>query len=175
MQARTLHTWIARHIAVRTRLAQVSVSYLLFLMVVTRQHSLEEAARFSGGHKSPCSKFLRTHSPVAITALQHLSTKQAKRVSKTLHHLSQQQLPWKIALLIDRPLQHRASLHPENAKKFNHGTGFVIGHPWTNIVLIIHEILIPLPPIPFYSKRYCRAHALTYPTEQDLVVASINT
>ncbi len=48
MQARTLHTWIARHIAVRTRLAQVGVSYLLFLMVVTRKHSLEEAARFSG-------------------------------------------------------------------------------------------------------------------------------
>jgi hypothetical protein len=52
MQARTLHTWIARHIAVRTRLAQVGVSYLLFLMVVTRKHSLEEAARFSGLHKS---------------------------------------------------------------------------------------------------------------------------
>ena len=48
MQAHTLHTWIARHIAVRTRLTQVGVSYLLFLMVVTRKHSLEEAARFSG-------------------------------------------------------------------------------------------------------------------------------
>ena len=89
MQARTLHTWIARHIAVRTRLAQVGVSYLLFLMVVTRKHSLEEAARFSGGHKSQFSKFLRTHSSVAITTLQHLSIKQAKRLSKTLNHLSQ--------------------------------------------------------------------------------------
>ena len=94
MQARTLHTWIARHIAVRTRLAQVGVSYLLFLMVVTRKHSLEEAARFSGLHKSQFSKFLHTHSPVAITTLQHLSTKQAKRLSKTLHNLSQHQLPW---------------------------------------------------------------------------------
>jgi hypothetical protein len=174
MQARTLHTWIARHIAVRTRLAQVGVSYLLFLMVVTRKHSLEEAARFSGGHKSQCSKFLRTHSSVAITTLQHLSIKQAKRLSKTLNHLSQQQLPWKIALLIDSTLQHRASLHPENAKKFNHGKGFVIGHQWTNIVLIINDMLIPLPPIPFYSKRYCRTHALTYHTEHDLVVAYIN-
>ena len=50
MQAHTLHTWIARRIAIRTRLAQVGVSYLLFLMVVTRKHSLEEAARFSGLH-----------------------------------------------------------------------------------------------------------------------------
>src|SRR5256884_3235182 len=170
MQAHTLHTWIARHIAVRTRLTQVGVSYLLFLMVATRKHSLEEAARFSGLHKSQFSKFLHTHSPVAITTLQHLSTQQAKRLSKTLHNLSQHQLPWKIALLIDSTLQHRASLHPENAKKFNHGKGFVIGHQWTNIVLIINDILIPLPPIPYYSKRYCLDHYLDYQTEHDLVV-----
>src|SRR5262249_62356263 len=31
-------------------------SYLLFLMVVTRKHSLEQAARFSGLHKSKFSK-----------------------------------------------------------------------------------------------------------------------
>src|SRR5882724_3036003 len=170
MQARTLHTWIARHIAVRTRLAQVGVSYLLFLMVVTRKHSLEEAARFSGLHQSQFSKFLSTHSPVAIATLQHLSTQQAKRLSKTLHNLSQHQLPWKIALLIDSTLQHRASLHPENAKKFNHGKGFVIGHQWTNIVLIINDMLIPLRPIPYYSKRYCLDHALDYQTEHALVV-----
>lgn len=117
---------------------------------------------------------MHTHSPVAITTLQHLSTQQAKRLSKTLHNLSQHQLPWKIALLIDSTLQHRASLHPENAKKFNHGKGFVIGHQWTNIVLIINDILIPLPPIPFYSKRYCREHALAYHTEHERVVAYIN-
>ena len=174
MQARTLHTWIARRIAVRTRLAQVGVSYLLFLMVVTRKHSLEEAARFSGLHKSQFSKFLHTHSKVAITTLQNLSKKQAQRFAKTLHNLSQHQLPWKIALLIDSTLQHRASLHPENAKKFNHGKGFVIGHQWTNIVLIINDIVIPLQPIPFYSKRYCQEHALAYHTEHDLVVAYIN-
>ena len=69
MQARTLHTWIARHIAVRTVLPRLCVSYLLFLMVVTRKHSLEEAARFSGLHKSQFSKFLHTHSPVAIATL----------------------------------------------------------------------------------------------------------
>src|SRR3989454_11019010 len=153
-----------------TLFRSVGVSSLLFLMVVTRKHSLEEAARFSGGHKSQCSKFLRTHSPVAITALQHLSTKQAKRLSKTLHNLSQQQLPWKMALLIDSTLQHRASLHPENAKKFNHGKGFVIGHQWTNIVLLLNDMLIPLRPIPYYSKRYCLDHHLAYQTEHELVV-----
>src|SRR5256885_4909486 len=55
--------------------------------------------------------------------------------------------------IFDSTLQHRASLHPENAKTFNHGKGYVIGHQWTNIVLVLGDMLIPLPPIPFYSKR----------------------
>ena len=50
------------------------------------------------------------------------------------------------------------------------GQGFVIGHQWTNIVLIINEILIPLPPIPFYSKQYCQDHNRSYWTEHELVV-----
>ena len=54
MRAQTVQTWIARHLLVRRRLENVCTSYLLFLMVVTRKHSLEEAARFSGRHKSQC-------------------------------------------------------------------------------------------------------------------------
>jgi hypothetical protein len=50
------------------------------------------------------------------------------------------------------------------------GNGFVIGHQWTNIVLLLNDMLIPLRPIPFYSQRYCRDHALAYQTEHDLVI-----
>ena len=71
---------------------------------------------------------------------------------------------------MDATIQHRASLHPENAKKFNHGKGYVIGHQWTNIVLVINDMLIPLPPIPFHSKTYCRARGLVYQSEHDAVV-----
>jgi hypothetical protein len=137
-------------------------------MVVTRKHSLEEAARFSGGHKSQFSKMLKAHSKVAASTLESLSKKQAKHVAKALQKCKG--LPWKIALIVDSTLQHRASLHPENAKRFNHGNGFVIGHQWTNIVLIINDMLIPLRPIPFYSQRYCRDHDLAYQTEHDLVI-----
>jgi hypothetical protein len=168
MQARTLQTWIARRIAIRQRLERVCTSYLLFLMVVTQKHSLEEAARFSGLHKSQFCKMLQAHSTVAISTLERLSKKQAKQFAKPLHALKG--LPWKIAIVIDSTLQHRASLHPENAKKFNHGKGYVIGHQWTNIVLIINGILIPLRPIPYYSKPYCLKHALDYQTEHELVV-----
>ena len=43
----------------------------------------------------------------------------------------------------------------------------------TNIVLIINDKLIPLPPIPFYTKSYCRKHHLKYQTENALVVEYI--
>ena len=168
MRAQTVQTWIARHILVRRRLANVCTSYLLFLMVMTRKHSLEEAARFSGLHKSQFSKMLKAHSNIAVYTLESLSKKQAKQVAKARQKLKE--LPWDIAIVVDSTLQHRASLHPENAKTFNHGQGFVVGHQWTNIVLILHDMLIPLRPIPFYSQRYCRDHKLQYHTEHDLVV-----
>src|SRR5437762_13298688 len=158
MQARTLQTWIARRIGVRRRLEQIRTSYLLFLMVVTTKHSLEEAARFSRLHKTLFSKMLQSHSKVAITTLESLSKTQARQFATTLARLNG--LPWKIVIIIDSTLQHRASLHPENAKTFNHGKGYVIGHQWTNIVLILGDMLIPLRPIPFYSKRYCQPHGL---------------
>ncbi len=168
MRARTLQTWIARRIGVRRRLERVCTSYLLFLMVVTTKHSLEEAARFSGLHKSQFAKMLKAHSNVAVYTLESLSKKQAKHVATARQKLKE--LPWDIAIVVDSTLQHRASLHPENAKTFNHGQGFVIGHQWTNIVLLLHDRLIPLRPIPFYSQRYCRDHKLKYRTEHDLVV-----
>jgi hypothetical protein len=141
-------------------------------MVVTTKHSCEEAARFSGLHKSQFCKMLKSHSKVAVSTLKSLSKKQARQFSKALQDLHG--LPWKIAILIDSTLQHRASLHPENAKKFNHGKGFVIGHQWTNIVLIINDMLIPLPPIPYYSKPYCLEHELAYQTEHELVINYID-
>src|SRR5947209_9028100 len=160
MLAGTIQTWIKRRIAVRQRLERICTSYLLFLMVVTTKHSLEEAARFSGLHKSQFSKMWKAHSKVAVYTLESLSKKQAQHVSKARHKLKE--LPWKIAIIVDSTLPRRASLHPENAKTFNHGQGFVVGHQWTNIVLLLHDVLIPLRPIPFYSQRYCRERKLEY-------------
>jgi Transposase DDE domain len=165
----TLHTWVKRHIAVRQRLERVCTSYLLFLMVATTKHSLKEAARFSGLHPSLFAKLLQSHAQVAITTLESLSKTQAQQFAKTLARVKG--LPWKIVIIIDSTLQHRASLHPENAKTFNHGKGYVIGHQWTNVVLVLGDMLIPLKPIPFYSKRYCQAHELAYHSEHERVVA----
>ena len=119
MLAGPLQTWIKRQIAVRQRLERVCTSYLLFLMVVTTKHSLQEAARFSGLHPSLFSKMLQAHAKVAIMTLESLSKTQARQFAKTLERLNG--LPWKIVIIIDSTLQHRASLHPENAQTFNHG------------------------------------------------------
>ena len=173
MLAGTIQTWIKRRIAVRQRLERICTSYLLFLMVVTTKHSLEEAARFSGLHQSLFSKLLKSHSRVAVTTLESLSKTQARQFAKALARRNG--LPWKIVIIIDSTLQHRASLHPENAKTFNHGKGYVIGHQWTNIVLLLGDILIPLRPIPFYSKRYCQTHSLVYQSEHEHVVTYLRT
>src|SRR6266516_7753260 len=173
MLARTLHTWIKRHIAVRQRLERIGTSYLLFLMVATTKHSLTEAARFSGLHPSLFAKLLQSHANVAITTLEHLSKTQARQFAKALQRVHG--LPWKITILIDATLQHRASLHPENTHTFNHGKGYVIGHQWTNVVLVLGDILMPLKPIPFSSKRYCQAHDLDDQSEHERVVEYLRT
>ena len=115
-----------------------------------RNIPLQKPPHFSGLHKSQFCKMLKSHSNVAISTFERLSKRQAKQFSKPLQALKG--LPWKIAMLIDSTLQHRARLHPENAKKFNHGKGFVIGHQWTTIVLLLNDMLIPLRPIPYYSQ-----------------------
>jgi hypothetical protein len=168
MPAYTLYTWIARRIGIRPRLERVCVFYLLFLMVATTKHSLEEAARFSAMNKSKFSKFLKIHHQTSIYTLENLSKTQARRLSKFLK--SCRGLPWKIVMIIDATLQNRSSLHPKNTQRFNHGQGFVIGHQWTNIVLILNEMLIPLCPIAFYSRSYCREKGIAYMSEHDRVV-----
>jgi hypothetical protein len=73
MLAGPLQTWIKRQIAVRQRLERICASYLLFLMVATTKHSLQEAARFSGLHKSLFSNLLKSHAKVAISTLENLA------------------------------------------------------------------------------------------------------
>jgi hypothetical protein len=139
-------------------------------MVSTRKHSLQAAAEFSNTSKSNFSKLLSKHRKVAITKLCELSKKQAKQFGDDIRFMADGKVPWKIAIIIDATLQHRSSLHAENVKRFNHGNGFVVGHQWTNIVLFFNDVLIPLRPIEFHTKSYCRKHNLKYRTEHDRVI-----
>jgi len=169
-----LKKWVLNHIEVKSRLQSLIVWYLLFLMVSVRKHSLQEVAKFSGQNKSQYSRLLKNHSGLAVYSLDQLSKKQAKQFSKILKCLEKGNLLWKIAIIIDSTIEKRSSLHTDNVQRFNHGKGFVIGHQWTNIVVIINDMLIPLPPIPFYTHKYCRENNLKYKTEHELVIEYIN-
>jgi hypothetical protein len=170
MNYSTLFNWTGRKLNLPKRLKKATIAYLLFLMVSARKHTQQGAAEFSGLSKSSFSKFLKNHRDLAVTKLCELSKKQAKQFGKDIRFMADGKLPWKIAIIIDATLQRRTSLHSQNVKKFNHGNGFVIGHQWTNIVLFVNDLLIPLEPIPFYTKAYCRKHKLTYQTEHQRIV-----
>jgi hypothetical protein len=169
-----LKTRMHNQLVIDKRLKVVCLWYLLFLMISVRKHSLRAAADFSGLATSQFSRFLKNHTDVAVYNLDQLSKKQAKQFTAVLKPLAKGQLPWKVAILIDSTIEHRSSLHTDNVNRFNHGKGFQIGHQWTNVVLIINDKLIPLKPIPFYTKRYCREHNLKYQTENALVVQYID-
>jgi len=174
MNFTALKKWMFNQITVKKRQQIVCLWYLLFLMVSVRKHSLTEAARFTGLATSQFSRFLSGHSDTAVYHLDQLSKRQARQFSRAINTLAKGKLPWRVAILIDSTIQHRCSLHAENVQRFNHGKGFQVGHQWTNVVLIINDTIIPLPPIPFYSKNYCRKYQLQYRTENDLVVEYID-
>jgi len=143
MRFHGLRDWIFRHLEITPRLRQVCLWYLLSLMVETRQHSLEFAAVLSGLNKSQFCRWLQDHHHLAAYTLDSLSKRQAKQYAAVLDKL--EGLPWKVAVLVDATTQQRSSLKVENGQRFNHGHGFVIGHQWTNILLVFNGILIPLP------------------------------
>ena len=162
--------WITRKLISLERLAPVAIIYIIFIMTSRRKHTLAAAARFSNTSKARFNNLLKNHSDIAIFALSELSKKQARQFSKTMHALGQNSLPWNIAIIVDATFLNRSSLHTENSKKFNHGKGYVIGHQWTNIVLMINDKVIPLPPIAFFTKKYCRTYGIVYKTENERVI-----
>jgi hypothetical protein len=110
---------------------------------------------------------------VAMTTLARLSTTPARPFAQALAR--RHGLPWKIVLLIDRTLPHRASLHAANATTVTHGQGSVIGHPGTTIGLLLGDRRLPLPPMPCSRKRYGQGHGLAYHSGPERVGASLRT
>ena len=147
MPARPVQTWSARRLGVRRRLERVCPRARLFLMVVTPQQALAEAARCSGRHPSPCAQMLQAHSTVAVSTLESLSKNHATHVAQARHKWPE--LPGQRAMVVERPLQQRASLPPAHAKTCPHGQGWVVGQQGTPLVWILHDLVVPLRPIPW--------------------------
>jgi hypothetical protein len=163
---------VLNKISIKRRLQIVCLRYLISLMAETRKHSLTFAAGLSETDISAFSRFLLNNKNVIKYTLRDLSKKQAKIYSQFLKKVNG--LRWRVFIIIDSTVQDRAGLKSENVQKFNHGKGCVIGHQRTNILLFFNGIIIPLPPIPFYTKKYCRENGLPYVTEHDRVAAYLS-
>ena len=163
---------IACHLKFPSRLQNVATLYLISLMVRAPKHSLTFASAISGLNKSQFSRFLSKSSSIALANLNRLIR------LVLLDFLNGRKplipgSPWTVALIIDATIQKRSSRHTHNAQKFNHGKGFVIGHQWTNIVLLINGIVIPLPPLKFLSKKTRIEQGLPKETEHEAIIRFI--
>ena len=157
---------VSRLLQIPERLHFTVTAYLLALMLDGPKKTLSHAAMISGIHKSQFSRLLSDHADLAFLSLKALAAEAGK-----LAGIGREPFfpgaKWSIAIIVDATLHPRSSLHVRNVQRFNHGQGFVIGHQWTNIVIFVNGQLIPLPPIPFWSKNECKRRNVAYPTEHD--------
>jgi len=139
---------------------------LLSLCVDGPKRTQSFAAELSKKDKSQFSRLLKEHQSLATDNLTELGRQVARKLKRTLLVVGG---PWTAFIIIDATLHGRSSLHIQNSQRFNHGEGWVIGHQWTNIILVIAGRVIPLPPIAFYSKKQCKRRGMKYKTEHDRV------
>jgi Transposase DDE domain len=153
-----------------SRLQEVTEGYLFSLMIPAPKHTQEFASQVTGTHQTQFSRLLSEHREKAQESLELLGIARAQEITKKGLNPVVKGGPWTAAVIIDATLHERSSLHVHNSQRFNHGEGFVIGHQWTNIVLLLNEEVIALPPIPFVSKNECRRVGIEYRTEHEKIV-----
>ena len=161
----SIATEIRRLLKIPTRLQNVVPAYLISLMQDSGRRSLTRAAKLSGLAISQFSRLLSGHKDLAMENLNRLSRRRLKKLVPKRKNLVTG-TPWKVAIIIDATLHERSSRHLENAQRFNHGDGWVIGHQWTNIVLVVNNQTIPLPPLPFLTRRFHK----NYKTEHQRIL-----
>ena len=145
--------------------------YLISLAAESVKHTLENASNLSGFHATQFSRLLVKSVEASELILADLAAKAVKIITKTESHLGTvfEKLPWKCYLIIDSTPQKRSACKAQNVARFNLGGGFWFGHRWTNVVLFINGHLIPLVPIPYRSKKECKALGLEHKTEKQLL------
>jgi hypothetical protein len=161
----SIATKIRRLLKIPVRLEKVVPAYLISLMTEAHTHTLTYAAKLCGMAVSQFSRLLSGHKELALEHLNRLARRRLSAVLGNRRNLVPG-APWKVAIIIDATLHARSSRHIENSQRFNHGDGWVIGHQWTNIVILVNNEIIPLPPIPFHTKEYCQKFGLKYQTSK---------
>jgi hypothetical protein len=157
-----------------SRLINIISWYLLSLMMTAEKHTQKFATKISGKTNSLFSKLLIRHLGLSKLVLNRAARRRLKKLLKKRFPLVKN-APWTIAIIIDSTLHSRSSKYIENAQKFNHGKGWLTGHQWTNIGILIAGQYVPLPPIPFYTKSECKKRGIKYKTEHDKIISFLKT
>lgn len=125
-------TPILKNLLLPSRIFETLSWYVLSLMLPTDKHTQAFAESISGKDNSLFSDLLTKDLPLSLNALNRSSKRRLKKLLRKRRPLDQG-TPWTAALIIDSTLHARSSRHLNNAQRFNHGKGFIIGHQWINI------------------------------------------
>jgi len=165
-------TRIQQLLKLPSRLENVIQSYLLYLLLGGARRTLQGASHLSGLHSSQFSRLLSNYNSLAHDQLNRQCKRRLKSILRKRKSLIPGS-PWTIALIIDATLHERSSRHTDNAQRFNHGQGWIVGHQWTNLLLLINGQRIPLPPIPFLTHEKCKELGQEYKTEPKRIIESL--
>jgi Transposase DDE domain len=160
----TISNSFFRLLNIPVRLRGVVWWYLLSLCVDGPKRTQNFAAELSKKNKSQFSRLLKEHRALATNNLTELARQVALKQKRTVLVAG---TPWSAYVICDATLHARSSRHVQNAQSLSHGEGWVVGHQWTNIILVIADRVIPLVPIAFYSKKECKRRKIKYQTEHD--------
>jgi len=150
------------------RLLEIISYYLLSLMIPSNKHTLKFAEQISGKANSLFSNLLIQHLGLSTIVLNRAGSRRLTKLMKIRKPLSDD-APWTIAIIIDSTLHERSSDKVQNSQKMTHGKGWITGHQWTNIGILINGQYVPLPPIPFYTKDECKRRKIEYKTESQKI------
>jgi hypothetical protein len=152
-----------------SRLENVVQFYLLHVLLGGARRTLQGASDLSGLDSSQFSRLLSSHNSLAFDQLNRQCKRRLRSVLRKRKSLVPGS-PWTIALIIDATLHERSSRHCDNAQRFNQGQGWIVGHQWTNLILLINGQRIPLPPIPFLTEEKCKNLDQEYKTESKRII-----
>jgi len=165
----SIKTQFERLLKTPSRLREVTQAYVISLIQDSGRRTLQAASTLSGLNPSQFSRFLSHHKELAVENLNRVARRMV-RFALVKNRSLINGVPWRVALIVDATLHERSSRHLDNAQRFNHGQGWVIGHQWTNLVLVINDETIPLPPIPFLTMETCKKLKQPYLTEAERII-----
>ena len=156
------------NLAQNKRISTTLSWYLIMLILPLDKHTQANAAKISKKDNSLFSNLLSTNINFSKQVLNRAVRRNLKRLAKNRKKIFRNEI-WSIVIIIDATLHKRSSRHTSNSQVFNHGKGYIVGHQWTNIGIMINNQFIPLPPIPFYTRKECKIRKISYETEHEKV------